>query len=254
MKAGDEFPAVVVAGPDPSALLGGLHRAASARGVGQINTDAYRVLSNDPVIWDKLRRILNVPEGHPYTKEESILQAIALANKDGLPLNQAAEIMGLSYSDLTGRLRANEARLQLAKLGLRGQALNDLKMTPLLDLHTILPRRAALRVAELVPFLTADERRQVVVAVRETADDEAANEIISQWEAQIQERKTRKGNTNGRAPVTPEDRLVGHLHRLDLFIEHFRPDPARMPPEMRKGLVGSCKHIAARLVAIANKL
>lgn len=119
-KAGDEFPAIVLAVRAEGGyfLLDGAHRRLACQAANLPFHDAYIIHENDVGLLRVLQGEFNLVNGLPMPKEQAVAYAKVLVRQFGVAVEEAATRLKIRQASLADALRADEVRLQAGKLGL----------------------------------------------------------------------------------------------------------------------------------------
>jgi hypothetical protein len=98
-------------------LIDGNHRDAGLREAGAVEHDAYCVLIEDPQILETLTRTANSLEGHGFTTDERVAQAVRLVDECGHTIEQAARWIGIRPDRVKDRLALRDVTDRLRSMG-----------------------------------------------------------------------------------------------------------------------------------------
>lgn len=125
MLRGDAFPSIVVEYTETGyVILGGNQRINAVKRVHGKSAEAYCVSGLTTAQRESLIRSLNARHGWGTSKEERIEHAVYLVRAQGLSTDDAAKLMVVSTTTISKRIRAENAKANLAKSGLDASKLS----------------------------------------------------------------------------------------------------------------------------------
>lgn len=230
MRAGDDFPAIVVyRGGKGYVPISGNHRIAAAIIVQRQYFDAYVVDTDDAILIDLLTRTSNLGEGLPESKASVLEHARYVVQAYNRPINEVATCFRIPKSTLHTAVCADETALKLGQLGVNYEGLNR---TALSRLHQLRDDAVLVAATDLVrsAVLTTGEVGSLVTEVKQGSSEWARLAKVKEYAALPDMRK--RIATGKRATMAERRKAQGTkgilfavLGRLVKFLS-TNPDPA----------------------------
>jgi hypothetical protein len=181
MTRGDAFPSIVVENTETGyVILGGNQRTSAVKRVNGKSADAYVLTGLTTSQRESLIRSLNARHGWGTSKEDRIDHAVYLVRAQGLSTDDAARLMVVSSSTILKRIRAENAKANLAKAGLDA---SKLSMTHMDALDRIQDGDIQLEVARIAvqKGVSADSIKNVVDSMHKARSRAGQISKMKEW-------------------------------------------------------------------------